>query len=302
MNNQLRRVAIALAWLALPLTWLQYRVVWDQFPAQVATHFNAAGRANGWMTRENALIFPLGLAALFLVVFTAILVRIRTQGREFWALLGLLYLLLGVLVYANASIISYNLSGHPIQAGPILIAVLAGVLVVLAIFLTARRGQVLPARTVIAEEVHAGRIWAAIFLIPLVIEVTVFLAAPAAALRFAMGLLILLFALIALAAWDGFHYTFSTAGVEVRTLGFRLRSIPVAEVKSYAVKRWNPLRGYGIRGVGNYRAYVWGNNGVSIKTADGGVYLGHDDPQRIVRDLDLVTQSYQGQEAIGTHR
>ena len=51
---------------------------------------------------------------------------------------------------------------------------------------------------------------------------------------------------------------------------------------------------------GNRRAYVWGNSGVSIKTVDGEVFLGYEDPERIVRDLDLVTQSYQGQEAAQT--
>jgi len=300
MNNQLHRAAILLAWLALPLTWLQYHVVWDRLPARMATHFNAAGEANGWMTRESAVIFPMALAALFLVVFTAILARARMQGREFWAIAGLLYLLLGVLAYANGSIVEYNLTGHPIQAGPILIAVFAGVFVFVPIFLSARRGQNLVPRAMLAEEVHCGRAWAPIFLVPLAIEVAVLATIPNPSLRIAMCLAIFVFVVIAVACWDGFHYIFTTAGVEIRALGFRLRSIPAAEIKSYAVQRWNPLRGYGIRGVGNRRAYVWGNLGVSIKTTDGEVFLGHEDPQRIIRDLDLVKQSYQGQEAIPT--
>jgi len=300
MNNQFHRVAIVLPWLALPLTWLQYHLVWDQLPAKMATHFNAAGQANGWMTRESALIFPMALAALFLVVFTAILVRVRTQGREFWAVAGLLYLLLGVLAYANNSIIEYNLYGHAVEVAPLLIAVFVGVFVVLAVFLSAGRGQSLPVRAVIAEEVHAGRVWTLIFLVPLVIEVAVLVAVPIIALRLAMGLAIVLFLLIAAATWDGFHYIFTPAGLEIRTLEFRLRSIPAVQIKSYAVQRWNPLGGYGIRGLGNRRAYVWGNNGVLIKTTDGEVFLGHEDPERIVRDLDLLTQSYQGQEATQT--
>ncbi len=300
MNNQLRRLAIALAWLSLPLTWLQYHVVWDRLPAHVATHFNAAGQANGWMSRESALIFPLTLTAILLAVFTAILLAARPRSREFWALLGLLYLLLGVLAYANNSIIEYNLYGHAVAVAPVLIAVFVGVFVVLAVFLSARRGADLPVRAVIAEEVHRGRIWTLIFLVPLVIEAAVFVATPIAALRLAMGLAMALFLLIMAATWDGFHYLFTSAGVEIRTLGFRLRSIPAAEIKSYAVQRWNPLGGYGIRGVGNRRAYVWGNRGVSIKTVDGEVFLGYEDPERIVRDLDLVTQSYQGQEAAQT--
>ena len=82
-------------------------------------------------------------------------------------------------------------------------------------------------------------------------------------------------------------------GVEVRTLGYRLRSIPRQNILSYAAEAWNPLGGYGIRGIGNNRAFVWGNKVVHIKTTNGEVYLGHSDPQRIVRDLDLV-MSYAG--------
>jgi hypothetical protein len=60
------------------------------------------------------------------------------------------------------------------------------------------------------------------------------------------------------------------------------------QIQSYAAESWSALRGYGIRGVGNTRAYVWGNKVVRIKTSNGDVVLGHNDPPRIVRDLDLV--------------
>jgi hypothetical protein len=76
--------------------------------------------------------------------------------------------------------------------------------------------------------------------------------------------------------------------VEIRTLGFRLRSIPVEDIRRYAVESWIPVRGYGIRGIGNRRAYVWCNKGVCIQTIDGEVFLGHSEPNRIVRDLDSI--------------
>jgi hypothetical protein len=240
------------------------------------------------MTRESALTFPLVLAAVLLTVFTVILLRLRTQGREFWALLGLLYLVMGVLAFVNNSIIEYNLEGSPIQIAPVLIAVFIGVIVVLVVFLSAHRGQTLPVESVIAEEVHTGRTWAGLFLIPLLIEATIFVTVPNASLRLAMGIAALLFLLFAAATWDGFHYVFTRAGVEIRTLGFRLRSIPAAQIRSYAVQSWNPIGGYGIRGVGNRRAYVWGNKGVLIKTADGEIFVGHADPDRVVRDLDAI--------------
>ena len=89
-------------------------------------------------------------------------------------------------------------------------------------------------------------------------------------------------------AWSGFHYLFTSAGVEIRTLGFRLRTIPVDQIKDYATDSWSIARGYGIRGFGNRRAYVWGNHGVRIHTSDGEVFLGHSDPPRIIRDLDAI--------------
>jgi len=113
---------------------------------------------------------------------------------------------------------------------------------------------------------------------------------PAPPVRIASAILALLFAVIAVHVWTGFQYFFSSAGVEVRTLGFRLRSIPREDIRQYAVESWNPLRGYGIRGIGNRRAYVWGNQGVRIETTNGEVFLGHSEPDRIVRDLDSITR------------
>jgi hypothetical protein len=89
-------------------------------------------------------------------------------------------------------------------------------------------------------------------------------------------------------AWDGFHYYFTRHGVEIRTLGFRVKSIPLIQIKSYEIGGWSPLRGYGIRGIGNHKAYVWGNKGVRVQMFDGEVFLGHSDPQRIVHDLDVI--------------
>ena len=84
----------------------------------------------------------------------------------------------------------------------------------------------------------------------------------------------------------------SSAARELKfsTLGFRLRSIPSEKIREYAVQDWNPLYGYGIRGLGERRAYVWGNRGVRIKTSDGEVFLGHSNPDRIVHDLDVIKQ------------
>jgi hypothetical protein len=42
---------------------------------------------------------------------------------------------------------------------------------------------------------------------------------------------------------------------------------------------------------------VWGNSGVRIKTTQGEVFLGHSEPEKIMRDLDLVTRNHEASEA-----
>lgn len=142
---------------------------------------------------------------------------------------------------------------------------------------------------VLAEETHSGRLLSLLILPALLgpaISVAFYPTAPA---RFALGVLGVI-GLGALAlAWGGFQYRFLQHGVEIRTLGFRLRSIPKHAIVSYSIEPWALIRGYGIRGIGSTRAYVWGNKVVHIKTTNGDVFLGHSEPERIMRDLDLMT-------------
>jgi hypothetical protein len=163
------------------------------------------------------------------------------------------------------------------------------IIAVAAIFLGAKRGDSLPVATVIAQEEHGSRAWSLLFLALLLVQLSAVILIPVPSVRLGSTLLALLFAVIAVHVWTGFDYLFTTAGVEIRTLGFRLRSIPRTDIKQYAVESWNPFRGYGIRGVGNRRAFVWCNSGVRIQTTEGEVFLGHNDPERIVRDLNSIT-------------
>jgi len=273
---------------------LRYWMVWDHLPFQVATHFNVAGQPNGWMTRETSLIFALGLTAFLLLVFTVILAILLKKGLgeaiASWALLGFSYFILGLICYANESILQYNVYGHPVSVSPFLILTPASVIAFTAIYLISKRGRPLPAQAWFAQEEHGSKLWASVLLIPIVIESVAFARVSLPGIRIGLVLLFCVFGLIAVHAWTGFRYRFGPSGVEISTLGFRLRSIPSNQIEEYAEKQWSPLRGYGIRGIGHDRAYVWGNHGVLIKTLNGEVFLGHKEPERILRDLDAVKQ------------
>ena len=147
---------------------------------------------------------------------------------------------------------------------------------------------------VIAEETHASIFFAAVMALPAVTELVAAVLIPNTAARVALvigGVLMLGGA--ALAA-SGFHYLFTRSGVEIRTLGLPLLLIPASSIQSYAVDRWSWRGGYGIRGLGSRRGYVWSNTGVRIRTAKSDIFLGHSDPERLIRDLDMIRQTSEG--------
>jgi Protein of unknown function (DUF1648) len=294
MNRRLFTILTALMWLALPLTALRYWQVWDQLPVRMATHFTANGQPNGWMPREVSMYYALGLTAFTLVIFTGITSVILKQkaapDSSSLALLAFFYLIQGFVFHANDSVLNYNLSGRPLTVGPMLLGVLVAIVLFSLVYLRARRGATLPEGQTLAEEVHNSPVFATLFVALAAVQIVIVASVPLAGVRVAMGLMGLLFLLIAVQAWSGFQYRFTPAGLEISTLGFRLRSISRDQIGYYGIEKWTALRGYGIRGVGNTRAYVWGNQVVHITTLEGEVFLGHNDPARIVRDLDTMKQ------------
>src|SRR5258708_11684614 len=142
---------------------------------------------------------------------------------------------------------------------------------------------------VLAEETHSGRMWSLIILVALICPAIGVALVPSTAGRWGLGLVAVVAIGTFAISWNGFQYRFLRHGVEIRMLGLRLRSIPRQSIVGYSIEPWAFARGYGIRGVGSSRAYVWCNKVVHIKTSKGGIFLGHNDPQRIVRDLDMVT-------------
>ncbi|HEX3320180.1 MAG TPA: DUF1648 domain-containing protein [Terriglobales bacterium] len=296
MNRRYFKFGIALMWLVLPLTALRYRTVWDELPPRMATHFNAAGQANGWMTREASFAFALGLTTFLLVLFSILLYlaqrRSVQDGQSALALMGFFYLILAVIYRVNSSIVEHALYGTAVNVGWVLIAVPLGILGLMTVFLRSHRGSAFPSSDaeILAEETHAGRAWAPLFVLPALPVVAAAMFVPNVPIKIAMLASASVLALTFFMAWEGFRYRFSRYGVDISTLGFRLQSIPREQIQGYAIAPWNMIGGYGIRGLGDSRAYVWGKQGVRITTTKGEVFLGHSEPERIVHDLDVLKQ------------
>jgi hypothetical protein len=279
----------ALQWLSLPIIVLIFGSVWQRLPSRMATHFDLAGQPNGWMAREQAVLVLLGIAIAVLITATWIASRVKELDAVAWGIVALFYIIQATLVWAGQTIIDSNLHGTPVHPGPVLLVGIVAAVFLVILSLGTRRGSQLPAGRVYATETHGSALWAVVCGAPLLIFIPIVASAPpAAGLRIALGLASLIGIWAASMAAVGFRYVFSSSGVDIRTMGFRLRSIAASDIRNYTEDRWPFWYGRGIRGLGNRRAYVWGNRGVRIQTNTGEVFLGHSQPQRIIRGLDKI--------------
>jgi hypothetical protein len=215
----------------------------------------------------------------------------KTSDAASWSLLAFFYFIVGFVFFGNEKVMGYNLHGTAAALGSSFILVPLAIVIFLAVFLGSNRGEALVSENWIAEETHSSRLLAFVLLLPLLVELWVLSTTSLGAARLPLILICIFLVAVAAFAGSGFRYYFSPAGVEIRTLGYRLRSISASQITSYAIEPWNILRGYGIRGVGRTRAYVWSNKVVHIKTQQGEVFLGHNQPERIMRDLDMITHA-----------
>ena len=147
----------------------------------------------------------------------------------------------------------------------------------------------------LAEESHSGRVWILLILPALIGPLYSLWFSHTPFVLGAAVFVVALAAVISAVMWSGFQYRFLRHGVEVYMLGFRLRSIPRQSIISYSVEPWSLPRGYGIRGRGSMRAFVWCNKVVHIKTPQAEIFLGHSEPERIIHDLDMIKQTRGGE-------
>src|SRR5215471_1238777 len=218
MNRKLFTLLTALMWIALPLTALRYWQVWDSLPASMATHFAADGHANGWMPRETALYFALGVTAFILVILTGIAVVVVKQKAKLDAtaflLLGLFYVVVGFLLYVNSGIINHNLSGRPMVATPVLLGLPLAIVLFAWIYIRAQRGPALPEAQTLAEETHGSPVFAGVFLLLGLFQFSLAIAIPETSVRIAMALLGWLRLLFAAHALSRFLYRFTPSALE----------------------------------------------------------------------------------------
>jgi len=237
------------------------------------------------------LYWSVGFLAFLAAVFFIVLVIAAQHplAKSSWALLGFFHAETWTFVYLQDSLLEYNLGrAGTLAISPVLVVSLLGAVVLVSVFIAEKRGTAFSAAEVLAEEVHSGKRLIPIFLVPVFVLVPIVLMIASPAARLGMTIVVFVSLITAVMVWDGFHYYFTRHGVEIRTLGFRLKSIPLLQIKDYEIENWNALRGYGIRGLGNSRAYVYGKTGVRVNLYDGSVFLGHNDPQRIVHDLNVI--------------
>jgi hypothetical protein len=284
------RVLAELLWLAVPAQAAVWLLAWHRLPERLATHFDLENLPNGWMSRPEWLIFSLAFTALLSATATWTLRRVHKPDAAAWGLLALFYAISGTLVWVGDAVIEFNAYHHPINVMPAVAAGVISAALLAVVALITNRGAQLSLPTILADEVHQSPAVALLLAAPSIALAALAASVPVPALRLTIGLVTAMTLAGAALAWSGFRYFFSPTGVEIRSLGFRLRSIPAREIKTYAIERWNRLDGYGIRGVGNRRAYVWGNRGVRIQTIEGEVFLGHSQPEKLMRDLDLVVR------------
>jgi hypothetical protein len=110
-----------------------------------------------------------------------------------------------------------------------------------------------------------------------------------AAPRVCAYLFCLLFAGVGIVAAAGYRYRFSSRGIEISTLGIRLRFIPVDRITHYEQTRLTFADNFSISA--ERRSYLWVGLPIRIQTLDGEFVLGHLKPAILLHDLELMKQA-----------
>lgn len=145
-------LAALLAAAAFQLAW-----AYPQLPETVATHFDGAGRANGWMPRDTFVAFQVGLISIMLVSFVGLprwLGRLPAQSfslphRDYWLaperrdqtlaairrqMMWLACAIVGMIVAITHLVIETNLASRPALPSATMWVLLAAFLIFTAVW------------------------------------------------------------------------------------------------------------------------------------------------------------------------
>ncbi|ABF40403.1 hypothetical protein Acid345_1401 [Candidatus Koribacter versatilis Ellin345] len=290
------KIALLVPWLGLVAMVYEIWSVYDRLPAVIASHFNAAGVPNGWAPKGQFFTVIVPIAFGLLCLFTFLASRFDQKSGLAWACLTFEYWGIGLFVMLTHATLKVALKeattlDFPIGIWSILFGVVLVVGEVVRIQGVKKRADA-DGGQLIAEFVHnsstLGGVFSVValamigggFLLPAV--------GPARGVLATVGVILLA---CAIWAWTGFQYRITTAGVEIRSLGMPFRFIPATDIQTFEARACNPLTdfgGWGIRGIGKMRAYIWGGNRcVHIRTHAGDeIYLGLAEADRMVRELE----------------
>jgi hypothetical protein len=309
-----------LPWLILPAMLWRYWQLQDLLPERIAVHFNANNVPNGWSDRGDFVVGLIGMTVGMLALFT-ILSLIPKRPKTFsWLLLFFEYFVSVVMCLAFVGVLEFNAlnridSLRIVGRIAMLTPVVAIVAVVIAVMRAGRKevGALMPAIAptstgspsvapsqgrLLAEEIQRAPLAGMFFAIATVLVISAAIKIPSSAplwVRLLVYCASPLCLWVTLQAWGGFRYRVTSTGIDVRTGGIRVCSIPKATIQDYRIAQIDPLGdfgGWGIRMLPGRRAFIWhGHEAVRIRTPQRTVYLGHDQPERLVKDLDVMMKS-----------
>ncbi len=308
MNANVKRLLSWLPMLGLAALGLRFLLVWDRLPARMMSHFDAAGNPNGWSGRtEFAVTAFVILTPTFALL--AVISDQLTRRKPFvgWFFLALNWVSAAITLTVFWSAVDANLYQTKLTIMPVWI--FAAMALVLAFgvgidwrwWISKRRREALQEHKgsvqVIAEESHGSPVFAFIFIAVAVAVMILFAVMSAHRAQPVVAQIVLLLISLTLLvtafwAWRGFLYRFTNAGIEVTALGFRLRRIPLSQIRSSNAEEVHPLTefgGWGVKGFGTDTAYIWGGRkALHIKTFTGDIYLGHRNPEVLAAHLERI--------------
>jgi hypothetical protein len=309
-----------LPWLILPAMLWRYWQLQDLLPERISVHFNANNVPNGWSDRGDFAIGFIGMTVGMLALFTILSVVPKRPQAFSWLLLFFEYFVSAVMCLAFVGVLEFNALNRVDSlriAGRI--AMLTPVVAIAAVVIAVVRGgrkevgaltganaplstdspAIAPSQgRLLAEEMQRAP-WAGIFFaLATALAISAAVRIPSSA---PLWVKLLLYGASPLCLWvtlqafGGFRYRITSTGVEVRTGGIRVCSIAKANIEDYRVAQIDPLGdfgGWGMRMLPGKRAFIWhGHEAVRIRTPQRTVYLGHDQPERLVKDLDVMMKS-----------